>query len=637
MKFSCFVKILNFRKECLLTALTIIIIVFELSSLKRVILGNEAIALASLSAGVGIATGYPGTPSTEIIETLSKYKIYVEWSVNEKVAFETAYGAAISGAYALTAMKHVGLNVASDPLMSSSYTGVEGALVIVSADDPSMWSSQNEQDNRYYGLHALIPVIEPYDPQSAHDLTIEAFKLSSKVKHPVILRTTTRIGHVRGPVELKPPSKPVLGKLIKDPKKYVLVPENARRNRLEQIRRWERIKNEIENLNEFIDNGSRDLIIASGISFAYVMDAIKETNVKANILRISTPVPIPKNLILKAVNEAERVLIVEEGEPIVEMEVKDLLYDEGIRVELHGKDLISRIGEMTLDKIYYAFSKFFNLDIIPNYLELPEEIPPRPPALCPGCPHRSSFVDLKKAIVMASFKPEETFISGDIGCYTLGLLPPFDAQDSSTDMGSSIGIANGVYRATGKIPIAVIGDSTFFHSGISALANAVYNKTPMLVLILDNRATAMTGQQPSPSKDIDIGEVAKGLGVKYVKYIDPFDTTSSIKTLSEALRWVNSNKEPAVVIAKRACALLVTDVIKEDELPKASVNLDKCTGCSICYDYFTCPAIIPRSDKKAEIDVYTCIGCGACIPICPFKAISLVGKKPDKWDELWLG
>jgi Indolepyruvate ferredoxin oxidoreductase, alpha and beta subunits len=333
--------------------------VIELSTTKRVILGNEAIAFGALSAGVSIAAGYPGTPSTEIIETLMAYgKIYTEWSANEKVAFETAYGAAINGAFALTTMKHVGLNVAADPLMSSSYTGVEGALVIVSADDPSMWSSQNEQDNRYYGLHALIPVIEPYDPQSAHDLTIEAFKLSNKVKHPVILRSTTRIGHIRGPVELKPPSRPILGKLIKDPKRYVLVPENARRNRVEQLKRWEKIEEEVEGLNGLIDNDSENLIIASGISFGYVIDAMKELDIKANVLRLSTPVPIPKRLFLKAVSNSKRVLIVEEGEPIVEYQIKDLLYDQGIRVELHGKDLVSRVGEMTLDKVYYAFSKF---------------------------------------------------------------------------------------------------------------------------------------------------------------------------------------------------------------------------------------------------------------------------------------
>ncbi|AAY81515.1 indolepyruvate ferredoxin oxidoreductase subunit alpha [Sulfolobus acidocaldarius] len=607
------------------------------SSLARqILLGNEAIALASLASGVSVAAGYPGTPSTEILETIQKHSrnVYVEWSANEKVAFETAYGAAINGAYALTTMKHVGLNVAADPLMSSSYTGVEGAFVIVSADDPSMWSSQNEQDNRYYGLHGLIPVIEPYDPQSAYNLMIEAFKLSAKVKHPVIFRTTTRISHVRAPVSIKPPINPIYGKVTKNPKKYVLVPENARRNRMEQLKRWEMIKEEVENLNEYEDNGSKDLIIASGISYSFVKDAMNELNIRANLLRISTPVPIPSKLILKAVSEAERVLIVEEVEPIVEYQVKDLLYDHGIRVELHGKDIVSKVGEMTLDKVYSAFSRFFDLNLDLSFLESPSDIPQRPPALCPGCPHRSSFVDLKKALSMTSMS--NAFISGDIGCYTLGLLPPFEEQDSSTDMGSSVGIANGVYRATGNIPVAIIGDSTFFHSGMSGLANAVYNKTPLVLLVLDNRSTAMTGQQPSPSKEIDIGEVAKGLGVRFVKYFDPFEMNSSVKSLTEAIEWVKKNKEPAVIIAKRACALLVTDVIDDNKLPKAVVDMAKCTGCTICYDYFTCPAIIPRKDKKAEIDVYNCIGCGACVPVCPFKAISIKGDKPEGWDKLWL-
>jgi len=608
----------------------------QLASQKHVLLGNEAIAYGALTAGVGIATSYPGTPASEILETLEKLNIYTEWSVNEKVAFETAYGASMMGAFALTSMKHVGLNVAADPLMSSSYTGVDGAFVIVTADDPSMWSSQNEQDNRFYGLHALIPVLEPYDPQSAYQLIIEAFKLSDRVKHPVLFRTTTRVSHTRGPVELQPPSKPVLGKFIKNPKKYVLVPEIARRNRIEQLKRWERIQEEIEKLNELIDEGSKDLIITSGSSYGYVIDALKEFDIKANILRLSTPVPVPKKLVIEAVSKANRVLIVEEGEPVVEYQVKDILYDEGIRVELHGKDLISRVGEMTPEKVYYAFSKFFGIDIITSYLQVPQDTPPRPPAFCPGCPHRSSFIDLKKAVIMASFKLDEVFFSGDIGCYTLGLNPPFEEIDSTTNMGSSIGLANGVYRATQKIPIAIIGDSTFFHAGLPALANAVYYKTPMLVFVLDNRTTAMTGEQPSPSKKIEIGDVAKGLGVKYVKYIDPFDENTSIKVLSEALKWVKENKEPAVVIAKRACALTVTRSLRGYELPKAVVDLNRCTGCSICYDYFTCPAIISRPDKKAEIDPLTCIGCGACVQICPFKAISIKGEKPEKWDELWL-
>lgn len=601
----------------------------------RLLLGNEAIAFGALSAGVAVAAGYPGTPSTEIIETLMEYgkEVYVEWSSNEKVAFETALGAAMSGARALVAMKHVGLNVASDALMSASYSGVEGAFVIVSADDPSMWSSQNEQDNRYYGLHALIPVIEPYDPQSAHDLIIKAFEASDNLKSPVIFRTTTRVSHVRGPVKLSPPRKPIKGRLVKNPSKYVLVPENARRLRKEQIRRWERAKELLANLNEIEGEGST-LILASGIAYAYVREVIDELNVKCKVIRLSVPVPLSKETVLKALDDrVERILVVEELEPIVEMQLKDILYDEDIRVKVYGKNLIGRIGELTIDRVRYAIGKLFDIPVpTPDYLDLGSDVPPRPPALCAGCPHRSSFIDLKKGLVMGSLN--STFFAGDIGCYSLGLLPPFNMQDSGLEMGSSLGIANGIYRATGEIPVAIIGDSTFFHSGLSALANAVYNKLPVLVLILDNRATAMTGQQPSPSKEIDIEKVVRGLGVEYVVVIDPFEYNKSIKEISDAVKWVKKNLKPAVVIAKRACALDVLDNVR-GKLPLAKVDLTKCTGCSICYDYFTCPAIIPLENKKAMIDPNACIGCGACVPVCPFKAISIEGEFPEGWDT-WL-
>ncbi|MEM0372931.1 MAG: indolepyruvate ferredoxin oxidoreductase subunit alpha [Sulfolobales archaeon] len=598
----------------------------------RLLLGNEAIAFGALSAGVAVAAGYPGTPSTEIIETLKQYgeEVYVEWSSNEKLAFENAFGAAITGARAIVAMKHVGLNVASDALMSASYSGVEGALVVVSADDPSMWSSQNEQDNRYYGLHALVPVIEPYDPQSAYDLVIKAFEISDELKSLIIFRTTTRVSHVRGPVKLLPPKKPIKGKLIKDPSRYVLVPENARRLRKEQLKRWERAKEIVSKLNEIEGDGST-LIIASGIAYAYVKEVVEELAIKCKILRLTVPVPLSKDCILKAIDGVERVLVVEELEPIVEMQLKDILYDEGIRIKVYGKELIGRIGELTIDRVRYAIGKLFNIQTpIPEPLN--PEVPPRPPALCAGCPHRSTYVDLKKGLIMGSLNT--TFFSGDIGCYTLGVLPPFNMQDTSLEMGSSLGIANGVYRATNEIPVAIIGDSTFFHSGLSGIANAVYNELPILIIILDNRATAMTGQQPSPSKKIDIEKVVKGLGVEYVEVIDPFNYTESIKKISEAVKWVKKNFKPAVVIAKRACALDVLDNIKGD-LPRAKVDLNKCTGCSICYDYFTCPAIIPLDNKKAIIDNKLCIGCGACVPICPFKAISIEGEYPEGWD-LWL-
>ncbi|WP_048100391.1 indolepyruvate ferredoxin oxidoreductase subunit alpha [Candidatus Acidianus copahuensis] len=598
---------------------------------KRILLGNEAIAFGALASGVGIAAGYPGTPSSEIIETIMKYgdNVYAEWSTNEKVALETAYGAAIMGGKALATMKHVGMNVAADALMSSSYTGVDGSLVVVSADDPSMWSSQSEQDNRYYGLFALIPVIEPYDPQSAHELIVKAFDLSFSVKHPVIFRTTTRISHVRAPVELLDSSPPVKGKFHKDPGRFSLVPEVARKDRKLQLQRWEKIKMEVEKLNEIEGDGNK-LIIASGIAYAFVKEAVENLGVRAKILKLSTPVPIPKEKTLKAMEDVEEILIVEELDPIVEMQVKELIVDNDVNLKVRGKSLIGREGELTLDRVTSAIGEFFNVKI-EKLREVTVDVLPRPPALCPGCPHRSSFIDLKKALALAGVK--DVYFSGDIGCYSIGVLPPFNEQDSLIEMGGSLGVANGVYRSTGVIPVAIIGDSTFFHAGLPGLANAVFNKTPMLILVLDNRVTAMTGQQRSPSKDISIAKVANGLGIEYVSEFDPFDYTS-IKEIKNAMDWVRKNGKPAVVIAKRACALEVLDSVNGD-LPIAEVDENKCTGCTICYDHFTCPAIVPLPNKKAKIDLDQCIGCGACVPICPFKAITIKGEQPKGW-ESWL-
>ena len=596
---------------------------------RLLLLGNESIARGALEAGLAVAAGYPGTPSTEVIETLMKEKDrYVEWSVNEKVAFETAYGAAISGAYSLVSMKHVGLNVASDALMSSSYTGVEGAMVIFSAGDPSMWSSQNEQDNRYYGLMALIPVFEPFDPQSAHDLTVKAFEFSAKVKHPVLLVSNTRVNHSRTWVDVGELKPPVWGKLVKKPQVYSLVPAIARGNREKQLKRWELITEGVKEFNT-IEGDGRKLIVTAGVGYAYVKELV-EGDVR--ILRLGVSVPLNREQVLKAVEGVEEILVVEELDPIVETQLKNILFDEDIRAKVHGKDYIPRVGELTFEKVGKAVSKFLGLPFV-EVKEPEVKIPDRPPALCPGCPHRSSFVDLKRGVVKGGLNT--TFFSGDIGCYSLGVLPPFNSQDSLTEMGSSLGIANGIFRATNTVPVAVIGDSTFFHNGLSGLANAVYNNLPVLVVVLDNRVTAMTGQNPSPSREIEIEDVAKGLGVEFVKTFDPFNVKESIDVISEATRWVKENKKPAVVVAKRACALDVLDKV-DGELPIAVVDEKKCTGCSICYDFFTCPAITVGKDKKAVIDQVLCIGCGACIPVCPYNAISLKGDVPKGWDEVWL-
>ncbi|WP_425487507.1 thiamine pyrophosphate-dependent enzyme [Metallosphaera tengchongensis] len=599
----------------------------------RLILGNEAIAYGALASGVSVAAGYPGTPSTEIIETLMKFKdVYAEWSSNEKIAFETAYGSAIMGARSLVTMKHVGMNVASDSIMSSSYTGVSGALVIVSAGDPGMWSSQSEQDIRHYGLMGLIPIIEPFDPQSAHDLTMRAFEISSKVGHPVILSTNTRISHVRSSVKIAPFSDPIRGKLNKNPFKYSLVPEVAKKDREEQLERWNKIKEEVSDM--IITEGSGEkVVVGVGISYSYVKELVQLLNPhNVKVIGVTSSVPVPES-ILKELEGADEVLVIEELDPIVENQIKEMVVDNGLHLKIMGKRLTGRVGEMDMDRVARALSEFLNIEVKREVSsERSLEIPSRPPAMCSGCPHRSSFFFLKRGISLGGLK--ETFYSGDIGCYSLGLLPPFNEQDSLISMGSSMGVANGVYRATSIIPIAIIGDSTFFHSGLAGVANAVFNNLPVLILVLDNRSTAMTGQQPSPSTAIDILDAAKGLGVKYVDVGDPFSPDFS-KKIAKAVDWVKKNNGPALVVAKRACALVAIDKVKPTQL--AVVDMRKCTGCTICYDHFTCPAILKREDKKAFINPTECIGCGACVPVCPFNAISLQGEKPEGWDEAWTG
>ncbi|MCY0851744.1 MAG: indolepyruvate ferredoxin oxidoreductase subunit alpha [Thermoplasma acidophilum] len=598
----------------------------------KFMIGNEAIAAAAVHAGVSVAAGYPGTPSTEIIENIRKFgpDVYVEWSINEKIAFETAYGAAMSGGSGLVAVKHVGLNVASDPMFSSSYTGIAGSLVIVSADDSSMWSSQNEQDNRFYGLHALIPVLEPYDVQSAYDLTLKAFEISRLFHHPVILRTTTRIGHVRSNVVYEDHHEPLRGKVIKDPNTYVLAPDNARNDRKKQLERWRELSNYLSSLCFYEPGGGDSIIITGGISYSYLKEALEDAGINTNVLRLDATVPVPENAVLSHMDGIRRVLVVEENDPVIEMQVADILLRKGKAVEFHGKDLIPVEGEMTFEKLKAGLFSFFGMSYGGQYFQ-DEPLTPRPPALCPGCPHRSSFFDIKKGLSRVSM--QNSFFSGDIGCYTLGALPPFREQDSATNMGSSLGISNGVFRSTDQVPVAVIGDSTFFHSGMEGVANAVYNKTAEIIVVLDNRSTAMTGQQPSPSTAIDIGNVCRAMGIEYVETFDPFDVDSGERAVQQAAEYVKKNHKPAVVIAKRACALEVLEKV-DSETPKAYVDSNRCTGCTICYDFFTCPSILPLSNKKATIDD-SCIGCGACVEVCPFNAISVKGEKPAGWEEAW--
>jgi len=637
----------------------------NMSSGKVVLLGNEAIARGAIEAGVALATAYPGTPSTEIVEALAEVArdvgIYVEWSVNEKVAFEIAYSAATAGTRSLVAMKHVGLNVAADPLMSSAYTGVEEGFVIVSADDPSMWSSQNEQDNRIYGLHAYIPVFEPNHPKEAKSLVKEAFEFSARMKHPVIFRSTTRISHTRVVVELESIRSPIRrGTYVKNPKRYVLVPAHARELRVEMLKRWEMISREISKvpLNR-IEGEGRVLIVAPGISYAYVKEALRILRLedKIKLLKLATPVPIPRDMVLKAVEDVEKILVVEELEPVVEQQLKNLLFDEGIRVVVRGKDLVGYPYEMTVDRALKAIAKFLNMSFSmpePAATQLPKYVFPRPPQLCPGCPYRPLFYVLRKQVdILASKKgrEREPIFCGDIGCYTLGINPPFRVQDTCICMGASIGFANGFARVVhDRIPIAIIGDSTFYHAGIPPLINAVYNNNPLLVIILDNKTTAMTGHQPHPgvgitamgeqTKAIDLEALVKALGIEWVKVIDPFRVKEAEKTIAEALEYVERERKPAVIISRRLCALVALRRALKAGYERVTyrVSEDKCRGCSVCYSLFACPAIRQKSleDRRAYIDPELCTGCGVCADICPFNAIVLSKQiDRDEWLKFW--
>ena len=617
-------------------------------------LGNEAIAYASVESGIQFASAYPGTPSTEIVETLAKlsrkYGFYVEWSVNEKVALEAAYGAAIAGVKSMAVMKHVGVNVAADPLTTSAYTGVNNSFVIVSADDPNMWSSQNEQDNRYYGLRSYIPVLEPPKPYLIKDIVRETFNISEKFKHPVILRTTTRLSHLRVAYEFNEPKFEVkLPEFKRDPKKYSVIPAHARMLRRELLDRWEEITDYFNKAwFNSVEGDGEHLIITSGFAYSYVKDVIDNLGLdRVRILSLAGMIPIPDKLIASELEKSEKVLIVEELEPIVETYVKKIAFEKGIDIDIKGKDYVPIIGELTLDKVSDAIIKWLDLNIErPKLDKVGIELPVRPPAFCPGCPHRGTFFSLRKAVNRSGLKP---IYSGDIGCYSLAVLPPFKMQDTIVEMGGSIGLANGFSHVLPEVHIVVatIGDSTFFHSGITGLLNAVYNNAPMLVVILDNRVTAMTGAQPHPGTGFDIywnrkteikiEDIVKSLGVEYVKTLDPFEIRESEKIFREAVEYVKENRKPAVVIAKRACTLLIVGQARRKgvEIPLYTVDTDKCIKCGICYNNFTCPAIYPDEEGVAHIDPALCVGCGECVDVCPTKAFKPVKDWSDEFKRLW--
>ncbi len=588
--------------------------------MKAILSGNEAIARGFWEGGGHFATAYPGTPSTEILENIGNYpEIRSQWAVNEKTSLEIALGASFAGARSLVAMKLVGLNVAADPFFSASYIGSTGGLVVVCADDPGMHSSQNEQDNRWYALHAKMPMFEPTDSQEAKELTKEALVLSEKFDTPWMVRTTTRISHSLSIVEFDERKEVEIKGYVPDFHKRNLLPSNARvRHKLVEERTI-KIKEFGENFwGNRIEEGDPSIgIVANGISYQYA----REVFPNATFLKLLLTWPLPEKLIRKFAGKVKKIYIIEEGDPFLEMHLKAM----NLGIKIIGKDKIPMTGELNPTIVMKALK---GKD--PSHFDIPK-IPHRPPALCPGCPHTGVFYTLKRL---------KANVTGDIGCYTLGALPPLSSMDTTVEMGASIGNAFGIEIAESmrgldprkKKLVAVIGDSTFFHSGVTPLMDLFYNNGITTVIILDNRITAMTGHQDNPGsgktlkgvpgRTIDIERLVRGIGIEHVYTIDSFD----LKGLKELINREIHRQEPSVIIARRPCVLLPE--LRKRKYTYAVADEEKCTSCTLCWK-LGCPAISVTKEKKTWINPDLCVGCGVCIDVCPVDAISLRDPNAD--------
>lgn len=615
------------------------------SGQRRLFLGNEAIVRGALEAGVALVTTYPGTPASEIgdrsYQISRQTDLRFEYSVNEKVALEVAAGAAASGWRVLTAMKHVGLNVAADTLMTLAYVGVKGGMVIVSADDPSLFSSQNEQDNRYYAKLSGLPMLEPDSPREAKQMTLAAFALSEELGLPVLLRTTTRVNHTRGPVtlgELTPPPGP--GRFEKNPFKKVMVPAVARvaHARLLEHQARARTLAEASPFNRVRGQGKWG-IIASGVSRTYVADAVQELGLaaKVKILELGFTYPLPADLIGDFLQGLEQVLVVEELEPFLEEAVQAIAQERGLTMPIRGKGpgLFSRLYEYHPGLVREIMARYWGSAYQAPALMVPEQVlgqalPDRPPNLCPGCPHRATYYAVK--IALKDLGLEGVFPT-DIGCYTLGLLPPLSMADFLICMGSSINTAAGISLATGQKVVAFIGDSTFFHSGLPGLTNAVHNRHDFLLVILDNGTTAMTGSQPHPGvsllppgypgEHVPIPRVVKALGVEQLWVVNPFHYKEALAATKEAL----NASGVRVLISQAPCHLYESRITGKKRQARFQVT-GECGDCRQCLDYFGCPAMYVKPGAEGTqmlIDPEVCTGCAFCVQWCD--CIKPVGKK----------
>ena len=597
--------------------------------MKLFLSGNEAIAFGLMEAGIRFLTAYPGTPSTEVLPTAAEIKkrfnlnAYIEWSVNEKVAIEEATAASFSNIPSACVMKQVGLNVGMDPFMNTALVGTVGGFVLVVADDPGPHSSQTEQDSRFMAFFAKIPVFEPSTPKEAYRFSKEAVSLSRKYEIPVMLRTTTRVSHSREDIEVGNIKDSRLSvDFKKDRDRYAATPHFRFILHKQLNEKLEKIKAEGE-IEEYF-NGDR-LIITSGISFAYICDIVEEFNLedKVKVLRIKMPFPLDESKIQNYIDKYGSAIVIEEGYPLIEMQIIDRRNVKG-----RGNGVIPKEGELTVDVIKSIFAKFGLIDYKKEDIVKP---PFKRPSLCPGCGHRSAFYAIRKVF------GSKAIYTGDIGCYTLGLN--LNAVDTVHCMGAGVSFAFGFNKAfslskNSKTIVATIGDSTFFHSGIAPLIDAVHNHSPFVLVILDNSTVAMTGNQPTPANDIgasennkkpiDIEKIVEAIGIEFLRIRDAYDIEGMKKDLKAAREYIENNDLPAVLIFRHPCVYTKEGLKSNIRFEDVYVDQDRCTGCNVCIKDFECPSLIYNEEtNKVFIDVATCIRCGQCVISCPFGAIKV--------------
>lgn len=591
---------------------------------KTFLMGNAAIAMGALHAGVNLVAGYPGTPSTEILETVAKCNdgsVYVEWSVNEKAALEVAAGASYAGARTLVTMKQVGLNVASDPLMSLAYVGVKGGMVIVSADDPGPISSQTEQDTRHFAQFAKLPVFDPSTPEEAYEMIQDAFAYSEKYGTPVLFRPTTRVCHSCADIQLH--ETPTVHKpegFVKDTMRWVIFPRTSYLNHIKLEERTPVLSKDFSayRFNQLTGSGKLG-IVTSGISYTYLQEALEDYTGQVKVLKIATANPFPEELALQFLEGLEQVLAIEELDPVLERALTYLCGKHHLPVQIHGKldGMVQPAGENSVESVHKVLEGYLGLDAIPA-VQLPEppQMPVRPPVLCAGCPHRASFYAVKQAM-----KGRKAVFSGDIGCYTLGNAMPLDMVDTCLCMGADITMAQGLHRIEpDTVNFSFIGDSTFFASGMTGIVNAVYNRTDIILMVLDNSTTAMTGHQPHPgtgmtmmheiSPRVSIEAILRAVGLTSVETVDPLNLEQTI----QAVRTAADKPGVKAIICKSPC-IAVSKPAK-----RLQVDESRCVGCKQCIRELGCPAISLKG-QKAYIEPDLCFGCTICAQVCKPGAI----------------